>query len=170
MSSSPGRPRLSAVAWAAGASALVILLPMAWGHDPVSAARTALAIHREAYTAPRSYVTWLFFNPLDLALFAGLPVAVVGLVRLARPPVTRGPFDRMRATLFAGLVLLLLSGTVRGEIGRIAIPLMPAFLLAALAPSGDPDADPGPTAGEGVLAGVLLAALTLAIAARWSVA
>ena len=95
---------------------------MAWGHEPIAAARTALAIHREAFTQPRSYATWLLFNPLDLAIFAGVPVIVVGLLRLARPAAARGPFDRMRAALAAGLALLLLSGTVRGEIGRIAIP------------------------------------------------
>jgi hypothetical protein len=164
------RSLVPAVAWAAGACGLVVLLPMAWGHEPIGAARTALAIHREAFTAPRSYATWLLFNPLDLAIFAGVPVIVVGLMRLARPAPARGPFDRMRATLAAGLALLLLSGTVRGEIGRIAIPLMPALLVASLGPRGDPAVDPGPTAGEAVLTAVLLAALTIAIAARWAVA
>ena len=33
------------------------------GHEPIAAARTALAIHRETYTLPRSYATWLAFNP-----------------------------------------------------------------------------------------------------------
>ncbi len=169
------RPLVSTVAWAVGACGLVILLPVAWGHEPIAAARAALAIHREAYTQPRSYATWLLFNPLDLAIFAGIPVVVVGLIRLARPARARGPglqspFDRMRATLAAGLTLLLLSGTVRGEIGRIAIPLMPALLVASLGPPGDPAVDPGPTAGETALAAVLLAALTAAIASRWAVA
>jgi hypothetical protein len=164
------RAFLSAIAWAAGAWAFVVLLPVAWGHEPIAAARTALAIHREAFTQPRSYATWLLFNPLDLAMFGGVPVMVVGLLRLARPGAARGPFDRMRVTLAAGLALLLLSGTVRGEIGRIAIPLMPALLVASLGPAGDPSADPGPSALEAALAAVLLAALTAAIAARWAVA
>ena len=72
-------------------AALVVLLPMAWGHEPIAAARTALAIHREAYTQPRSYATWLLFNPLDLAIFGGVPVVVVGLLRLARPRRRAGP-------------------------------------------------------------------------------
>jgi hypothetical protein len=158
----------SPVAWAAVAAALVILLPMAWGHEPVAAARSGLAIHRDTYTAPRSYLTWLLFNPLDLALFAGIPVAVVGVARLLA--IGHGPFDRMRGVLAAGIALLLLSGTVRGELGRIAIPLMPVLLLAALAPNGDPAGDPRPTAAETATAAVLLGALTAAIAARWSVA
>lgn len=164
------RAAASVAAWAAGACALVLLLPMAWGHEPVAAARTALAIHREAFTAPRSYATWLVFNPLDLAVFAGVPVVAVGLFRLARPARPRGPFDRMRAAVAAGLALLLLSGTVRGEIGRIAVPLMPALLVASLGPAGDPAAGPGPTAVEAALLALLLFALTAAIAARWAVA
>ena len=164
------RSILCTVAWAALACGLVIFLPVAWGHEPITAARTALAIHREAYTQPRSYGTWLLFNPLDLVIFGGLPVIVVGLVRLARPAPMRGPFDRMRAVLASGFALLLLSGTVRGELGRIAIPLMPALLLASLGPGGDPAVDPGPTTAEAALAAVLLAALTAAIAARWAVA
>ena len=158
----------SPVAWAAVAAAVVILLPMAWGHEPVAAARTGLAIHRDAYTQPRSYATWLLFNPLDLALFVGIPVVVIGLVRLLR--IGHGPFDRMRTTLAAGVGLLLLSGTVRGELGRIAIPLMPVLLLAALGPNGEPSGDPRPTAVETAIAAILLAVLTIAIAARWSVA
>jgi len=97
-------------------------------------------------------------------------VIVVGVLRLGRPVAARGPFDRMRVALAAGLALLLLSGTVRGEIGRIAIPLMPALLVASLGPRGDPSADPGPTSAEAALTAILLAALTVAIAARWAVA
>jgi hypothetical protein len=155
-------------AWAAMAAALVVALPMAWGHEPLAAARTGLAIHREAYTQPRAYATWLLFNPLDLALFAGIPVAVAGVARLLG--IGHGPFDRMRGILAAGIALLLLSGTVRGELGRIAIPLFPMLLLAAIGPNGELAGDPRPLPAETALAAVLLAALTAAIAARWSVA
>jgi hypothetical protein len=158
----------SPAGWAVVAAGLVILLPMAWGHEPVAAARSGLAIHRESYTAPRSYATWLLFNPIDLALFTGVPIAAVFTVRLLR--IGHGPFDRMRATLVAGITLLLLSGTVRGELGRIGIPLMPLLLLAAVAPNGEPAGDPRPTGMETALGAILLAALTAAIGARWAVA
>lgn len=158
----------SPVWWAALAAAFVVVAPMAWGHEPVAAARSGLAIHAESYTAPRSYVTWLLFNPLDLALFTGIPIVVVGIVRILR--IGHGPFDRLRATVGAGIALLLLSGTVRGELGRIGIPVMPLLLVAAVGPNGNPAGDPRPTAMETALAAVLLAAATTAIAARWSVA
>ena len=154
--------------WAAVAAALVVALPMAWGHDPIGAARTGLAIHRDAFTAPRSYVTWLMFNPLDLVLFAGVPIAVVGTARYFA--IGHGPFDRLRGTLLAGLALLLLSGTVRGELGRIAIPLMPLLLLAGVAPNGNPEGNPQPGNVETGTAAILLAVLTSVIAWRWSVA
>jgi hypothetical protein len=57
-------------------------LPALLGHQPVRAMLTALSIHREMYTAPRSYTLWLLFNPLDLAIFLGVPVAVTGLLLL----------------------------------------------------------------------------------------
>jgi hypothetical protein len=162
------REALAAVAAAAVAALAVVLLPMAWGHEPLAAARTALAIHRETYTRPRSYALWLAFNPLDLALFAGVPIVVAGAARLARARAPRGPFDRMRAALLAGIGLLFLSGAVRGEVGRIAAPLMPSLLVAALGPRGSDAA--GPSAAEATLAGALLLLATLALAACWSVA
>ena len=161
------RRRATALAMAAAAAVIVLAVPMAWGHEPIAAARTALAIHREAYTHPRSYATWLAFNPLDLALFLGVPLAVVLIARLARAGST-GAFGRFRAVLAAGIAGLFLSGAVRGEVGRIAIPLMPALLLAAMAPAGD--TTEGPDAAEAALAGALILLLTAAIAARWAVA
>jgi hypothetical protein len=161
------RAALAPCAVAAAAALAVVLLPMAWGHEPLDAARTALAIHRETYTRPRSYARWLAFNPLDLALFAGLPVVFAGIDRLARTRPPRGSFDRLRAALLAGIGLLFLSGVVRGEVGRIAAPLMPSLLVAAMGPRGGEE---GPSAAEAALAGTLLLLATLAMAARWSVA
>jgi hypothetical protein len=130
---------------------------------------TALSIHREAFTAPRSFVLWLLFNPLDLALFLGVPVAVAGLLLLSRSirRAARGlalsALDRFRLTTFAGVGLLVLLGVTRGEVGRIWIPLMPLLLVASLA---DPTAPGRKTA---LLQGALLAALTLLIGSYWAV-
>ncbi len=38
---------------------------------------------------------------------------------------------RLRRTVFALMVALLLSGTVRGEVGRLFLPLMPLLLVVA---------------------------------------
>ncbi|MET0554158.1 MAG: hypothetical protein ABW221_14035, partial [Vicinamibacteria bacterium] len=136
--SSP-RQWTQAAAVATGAAAACLAVTAALGHEPLAAARTALAFHREAYTAPRSYGLWLAWNPLDLALFLGAPAAALGLARLAAPPADAAA--RFRLALAAGIVLLLVSGSVRGEIGRIGVPqfglLQPAALAGRPRPARD---------------------------------
>jgi hypothetical protein len=140
-------------------------VPALLGHESLRALATALRIHREIYTAPRSYRLWLLFDPLDLALFLGVPVAVAGLLRLRRsPPSTSlAPLDRFRRAAFAGVAVLALLGVTRGEVGRLWIPLMPLLLVASAGGEGAPDRD------EALLQGVLLALLTLAIGRYWVV-
>ena len=164
-----------AVAASTGAAAVTALLafgvPAAFGHDAFLALRTALRIHRQEFTASRSYALWLAFDPLDFALFTGLPVAVAGLWALRRTIrrafVSGEPLaalDRFRLGVFGGVALLVLAGVVRGEVGRILIPLMPVVLVASIA---DGVSDPGPDEALGL--GVLLATLTLVIDAYWIV-
>lgn len=148
------------VALALGAAALCLGATVALGHEPLAAARAALAFHREAYTAPRSYALWLAWNPLDLALFLGAPLAAVGVARLAAR--TDDAPGRFRLAVALGIAALLATGSVRGELGRIGVPLMALLLPAALAgrPLGRRDA---------ALLGALLASLALVIRWRWLV-
>jgi methylthioxylose transferase len=165
----PGRVRRWArVAYLAAAGFLAVIgLSMALGHEPVASLRTALAFHRDAYTAPRSYALWLAFDPLDLAVFLGLPVAALGLAALGRDvrrlrTLTDGA-GRFRVVMALGLALLILSGTVRGEVGRIWIPLMPALLVAALAGARAEE----PTARQALVIGAMLSAVGLALRTFW---
>jgi hypothetical protein len=153
---------------AAAVAALVAFgLPALSGHDPARALLTALSIHREIYTAPRDYAAWLLFNPLDFALFTGLPVAVTGLLLL--PGALRGvtatattdPITRFRLATLTGLTGLLVLGVTRGEVGRIWIPLMPLVLVASL---GGPSR---PSRVEALVDGALLAAFTFAMGSYW---
>jgi methylthioxylose transferase len=163
----PGGVRRAATvaAIAGGVTTGLWMLPAALGHRPWASLATALAIHRDDYTLPRSYALWLLFNPLDLALFLGVPVAVAWAVRTWRSAVRspREGVDHLRLATGLGLLALLLAGQTRGEVGRIWLPLMPALLVAAMA---RPD---GPTRGEALLCGTCLAALTIAMAAFWQV-
>jgi hypothetical protein len=158
---------------ALAASVTVLLafgVPAAFGHQPLLAMQTALAIHRSAFTLPRSYALWLVFDPLDLAVFTGLPVVVAGLwalrgtLRRVFGPGRLTAVDRFRLGVFGGVTLLVVTGVVRGEVGRIMIPLMPVVLVASIAEAGSE-----PTRAEALGLGVLLAALTLAIAGYWVV-
>jgi hypothetical protein len=136
-----------------------LALAAATGFDAWSALRAALALHHKIAVAPRSYATWLLFNPYDFALLLGpalLGLSATALFQPSQPrldppaPATSGdPPARLgadeseragpawRLALRAWWVLLavlLLSGGVRGEVGRIWLPWMPfACLFAAAA-------------------------------------
>jgi hypothetical protein len=150
---------------AAAVTAALWLLPAVLGHHPLASLATALAIHRDEYTRPRSYPLWLVFNLVDLVLFLGVPVALAWTMRTARSLRGGGgePADRARVATAAALAVLVLSGLTRGEVGRIWLPLMPTLLVAALAWRG------GPSRTEAVACGACLAALTLAMAVFWQV-
>jgi hypothetical protein len=113
------------------------VLAITAGHDPWPALRTALSLHHRMAVAPRSYATWLLWNPYDFALL--LSPAVLGLAAVA---LSRRTGWRPAAFAWWGsLVMLLLSGSVRGEVGRIWLIWMPfACLLAAGAAAQRDDA------------------------------
>jgi hypothetical protein len=164
------RTGLLTLSLATGTAALLTAATALLGHDPITSARAALAIHREVYTAPRSYALWLLFNPLDFALFLGAPLAALGLVRLASVHrAAPGRSRRFGLTLAAALVALMASGITRGEVGRIWIPLMPLLLVAILAPADSSTDDVELTRRREVtlLLAALLAALCLAIRICW---
>ena len=148
-------PMLDAAAFVL--AGLLFFLPALWGTSPIGTARTALSIHRAGFTAPRSYPLWLLFNPIDFLLFLGPPVALAAIFRIDRSQAT--PAERRFRSAFAiGVIALLISGVVRGEVGRIAIPLMPAALLALL---------PRPRVQGAVLVGALLILLDGVLRLSW---
>jgi hypothetical protein len=163
------RPSLRRAVAVAAVAALALLTVTILGRESMDAARTALRIHRDAYTTVRSYALWLGFNLLDLAVFLGVPVAVLGLDQAARALRAliggrAGAMERFTAAITIGLGALWLSGTTRGEVGRIWLPLMPLLLVAAWTRRGDALA---PTRLEGLLLGFLLAATSFALRVCW---
>jgi hypothetical protein len=151
------KPTLHTLLVAATVTLGVVAATAVLGHHPLASLRAALAIHRETYTAPRSYALWLIFDLLDLAIFLGPPVAALLVVRVARSPMARA--------LALALAVLVLSGATRGEVGRIWIPLMPLLLVAAVTkPSGDMKS---PSRFEALGLGALLIALDLTLRVRW---
>ncbi len=131
-----GRALGAAVIAFAGFALFYLALYLASGYHPLSVAQQALLAHRDITTAafPRTYWKWLLMNPVEAAIFAGLPLLLVALwsVRgLRRQPT----LARLKPLLLAWLIifaLLDLSGTVRGEVGRIWLFLLwPAALAAS---------------------------------------
>lgn len=155
------------IALAMGFTLPYLALAAVAGHDPWHAMRAALEIHQRIAVAPRSYATWLLWNPYDFALLAspavlglaaralfgaawtagetGSPagpasrtrrVSILDVLRDGRPAALRQAGWRAAWTWWGLLALMLLSGGVRGEAGRIWLPWMPfACLFAAAAVS-----------------------------------
>lgn len=109
-------------------------LALLTGYDPWASFLAALDQHREIAVASRSYLTWLVWNPYDLLLFLGPAVVIPAAMSCTgRTAGEMRPSGRLLAWGWWILWLgLLVSGTVRGETGRIWLFLMPfACLLAA---------------------------------------
>jgi hypothetical protein len=162
------RALVVALAVATLAAAAAVAAPALVGHDPVASAQAALAIHGDQYTARRSYLLWLVYGPLDLAIFAGPPI-VVGLVAAAAAAVrtragTLAPPARLALAVPAALSILFASGLIRGEVGRLLAPMMPWVLLAGLVRL---DEEPGPDARTAAVTTAALAGIDVVLRLNW---
>jgi len=112
-----------------------LVLVLVAGYDPWMSFKTAIAQHRAIAVAPRTYSTWLQWNPYDFMLLLGPAVLGLAAASLRNPGPERSKGARTFAWgWWALLALLVVSGSVRGEVGRIWLMLMPfACLLAAAA-------------------------------------
>ena len=105
------------------------------GYNVLQALPSSLAAHRQVLaTGGRSYWVWVPMNLYDFLLFTGPALAVVGaaatyygLTRRQWPPLARG----FVSGLLVAVALLLISGSTRGEVGRIWVFLMPLAALPA---------------------------------------
>lgn len=126
-------PRLGRALVVGVGFALPWLVLMRLGFAPVRAFTAAMAEHRAMVGVERGYATWLLFNPWDFLLFAGAPIVMLAGLDLASIFAGRADTRSARhglAPVWWLLVLaLLLSGTVRGEVGRIWLFLMPFAAL-----------------------------------------
>ena len=168
------RRAAAAVGLAMAAGAVAMGLERLTGHRPLASALTALSIHRQQFTVGRSYLAWLAFDPVDLFWFLGPPLVLllvaVGLRSLIRSPRVGDPaVERFQAAAALGITALVLSGIVRGEAGRILIPIMPVLLAAAVARKGPGAPAAGPSVGLSVLLAGLLTVTSVVIRLSWEV-
>jgi hypothetical protein len=123
---------IAAACWLSGAATISLALYGLYRFDPAAAWRTAMGLH---LGLDRSYVTWLFFHPYDFLIFLGIPLTVFWGARTIevlrtlrqRPP----PIDLLTLTFLCGFILLIVSGTSRGEVARVWAFLLPLPLLIA---------------------------------------
>jgi hypothetical protein len=150
--------------WAAAAflSWPIIALPLVWSSLPNMA--SALVEELSArFAAPKpAYWQWLLYNPMELVLFWGVPVALIAApqcVQSARSAMKRSATatDAIIVAFVMTTAFLLLSGAVPGEAGRLCLFLSPFLYVAALAWIDEPP----PRLAVGALAFVLALEVTV---------
>jgi hypothetical protein len=97
---------------------------MLMGYNPLASFLASMETQRGLMRV-RSYLPWVGLNAWDFSLFAGLPLIALAVAALG--------CEGRKAALpaFCTLALLLLSGSTRGEVGRIWCFLMPLMAVPA---------------------------------------
>lgn len=114
-------------------------------------------------TLDRPYWFWVFLHPWDWLMWGGVSFGIVALVligRWIRGGVTnRAALPVMSVTLIATMLMLVISGTARGETGRVWLFFSPFLLVAA----AEYRRDEGLRVAEWLWLGVPQAALVVAL-------
>lgn len=176
------RPVMVGVWFGTGLILPWLLYWLASGLMPFDLLAVALPWH---LSLERDYVPWLWMHSWEWALFTGVPLVALWLWaawRRARRWRETGPV--LGLALLLTMIVLVLSGTARGETGRVWLFFAPFVLLAAVeaTPPPNPRAckarDPAGGAGERnaqrtpqqwAAITVAQAALMLALAITWPV-
>ena len=108
-----------------------LLYGAASGANPLTIVRAAMDNHLDL---ERAYWPWLWLHSWEWALFCGLPLIALWLIAAVRRATGwrwRGPV--LALALLGTLIVLVLSGTARGETGRVWLFFTPFVLIAAAA-------------------------------------
>jgi len=161
--SAEGRRRyaLTALCFTTGAAVALLAPVLAFGFPLISTAVEGLRAHRE-FTVTRSATLWLRYNVLDFAMWFG----VAPTVAVAATLFDQGRRDiawRLAMCACLGVLVSDLSGTARGEVGRLWMPFMPLMFVAAWTPSTLP------RPRDGVVVGAAMMVYAFAIRLHWIV-
>jgi hypothetical protein len=108
-----------------GLIVILFLYTVLTGHTPYSFFQSAMRYHVQL---DRAYWPWLLLHTWDYALFLGLPAFLLALIGCFR---ATGPIRTLAISLTLTLIFTVLSGSGRGETGRIWLFFMPFALLVA---------------------------------------
>ncbi len=120
-----------ALAFAAGGAALWLVFWAGWGVEPWEIALAGIGQHYELVASRRNYAWWLLFNLVDLLTYVGV-IWLTGFFWLIWRTVRHG--RRQAAGLLAiaiaiFMLLLDVSGSTRGEVGRLWLFFTPLIAL-----------------------------------------
>ncbi|MCC6904249.1 MAG: hypothetical protein IT326_00300 [Anaerolineae bacterium] len=140
-----GRPNWAARDWVRLAVGLVLALTgflTLWLAYSLASGNSPLLIFSMAFTThmnfSKPYLPWLLYFPLDVALFSGWALFLLGLIeawRTLREAVAIPRIAHRAAVLPVTLVVAVfgldLTGGVRGEVGRLLLGMMPLVVFVA---------------------------------------
>jgi hypothetical protein len=111
-----------------GAGVLLVsgLYTLAFGHTPVDLFSAVMGVH---IGLDRPYLPWLFLHPWDVFLYAGLPTVAIALYGGFR--MSQGPARQLALGVGLTLAILTVTGSARGETGRVWMFLMPLIVIVA---------------------------------------
>jgi hypothetical protein len=104
---------------------------IATGVTPLAILEIALGQHLEL---ERPYLPWVFLHVYDLLLFTGLPLALIALLA-----ITQRPRSPLTVALALTIAIMAVSGTARGETGRVWMFFSPFILIVAARALQPPD-------------------------------
>ncbi len=119
-----------------GSASFWLLAWLFWGVPPWAIAQVGLQQHYNLVTNLRRYDWWVIWNLIDLILFAGWPLllgflgSIVIVVRAWRQNKIAA-LDVLALCLLLLIILLDISGSARGEVGRIWLFFIPLLAYPA---------------------------------------
>ncbi len=120
-----------AAAFALGCASIWLMYWLLYAASPLSVISAGSRLAFESTTGSRSYGVWLLANPIDFLVFLGFPISIVFVYALwKRIPLPKSLLPIAFAT-FGTLILVWLSGIVRGEVGRLWMYFGPLVVLIA---------------------------------------
>jgi hypothetical protein len=120
------KPLLAGIQFAVGLLLVFAVYTLASGHTPFDILKNSMLIHLDL---KRDYWPWLWLHSWDFIIFVGMPafvLFVLGMTRWGRPRIRQ-----LAITLGLTLFIIVLSGTARGETGRLWLFFMPLVILVA---------------------------------------
>lgn len=116
--------------FALGVASLWLVYWAGWGVPPWAIVQTGLQQHYELVTLHRHYSWWVAYNLLDVLLFAGLPVVAGFVGAVGTRSEERGARGGWVMALGVLVLVLDVSGSARGEVGRLWLFFMPLLAVA----------------------------------------